>query len=64
MVSDDGAGASGIKIRSLNSKLKSDYLPEHGLGMRVVKQVARKYKYRVFFSSEEGKGFATEVVIR
>ena len=64
VISDDGAGTSGIKIRTLNSKLRSDYLPEHGLGIRVVKQVARKYKYRVLFSSEEGKGFSTEVLIR
>ena len=63
-ISDDGQGANQDKIKVLNSRLKSDYLPEHGLGIRVVKQVARKYRYKIKFMSEKGQGFDTKIIVR
>ena len=61
-ISDDGVGTDMHKLEVLNSKLKSTYLPEHGLGLRVVKQVAAKYRYAVRFSSEQGSYFKCEIV--
>nr|WP_256372401.1 ATP-binding protein [Butyrivibrio sp. X503] len=60
-VSDDGQGCDDTKLKALNAKLKSDYLPEHGLGIRVVKQVARKYRYKIRFCSEKDGYFRCEV---
>ncbi|MBR6404451.1 MAG: hypothetical protein IKS48_13815 [Eubacterium sp.] len=62
-ISDDGEGADSEKIKGLNAKLKPEYLPEHGLGIRVVKQVARKYRYKIKFSSEKKEGFKSEIIV-
>ena len=61
---DNGEGADEVKIKSLNAEIKSDYLPEHGLGIRVVKQVAKKYKYSVKFSSVPGEYFKSELILK
>ncbi|MBR4994301.1 MAG: HAMP domain-containing histidine kinase [Lachnospiraceae bacterium] len=63
-VLDNGEGTDEAKIKALNKDLKNDYLPEHGLGIRVVKQVAKKYKYNVKFSSFPGKFFMSEIALR
>ena len=62
-VCDNGQGANEHKIKALNERIKNAYLPEHGLGIRVVKQVAKKYKYSVRFLSEENKYFKCEIVL-
>lgn len=62
-ITDDGKGVNSKKVKELNSRLKGDYLPDHGLGLRVVKQIAKKYKYRLTFSSEEGKNFTCKILI-
>ena len=62
-ITDDGKGVNSKKVKELNSRLKGDYLPNHGLGLRVVKQIAKKYKYRLTFSSEEGKNFTCKILI-
>ena len=62
-ITDDGKGVNSKKIKELNSRLKGDYLPDHGLGLRVVKQIAKKYKYRLTFSSEEVKNFTCKILI-
>ena len=62
-ITDDGKGVNCKKVKELNSRLKGDYLPDHGLGLRVVKQIAKKYKYRLTFSSEEGKSFTCKILI-
>ena len=61
VICDNGQGTSEQKIKLLNAKIKNAYLPEHGLGIRVVKQVAKKYKYAVRFSSEENEYFKCEI---
>ena len=60
-VCDNGCGADADRIKALNAKAKSNYLPEHGLGLRVVKEVARKYKYPIRFSSVPGEFFKCEI---
>jgi len=61
---DNGEGADKAKVKALNADIKNDYLPEHGLGIRVVKQVAKKYKYKVCFSSVQGQNFTSEVTLK
>ncbi|MCR5771393.1 MAG: ATP-binding protein, partial [Butyrivibrio sp.] len=61
-ICDNGQGTNEQKIKALNGKIKNTYLPEHGLGIRVVKQVARKYGFKVMFSSVEGKYFLSKIV--
>lgn len=61
VICDNGQGAPEQKIKVLNERIKNAYLPEHGLGIRVVKQVARKYKYAVRFSAEENEYFKCEI---
>ena len=61
VICDNGQGAPEQKIKALNERIKNAYLPEHGLGIRVVKQVAKKYKYAVKFSAEENEYFKCEI---
>ena len=61
-ICDNGQGTNEQKIKALNAKIKNTYLPEHGLGIRVVKQVARRYGFKVMFSSVEGESFLSEIV--
>ena len=62
-IRDNGKGVDSQKIKNLNARIKSNYLPEHGLGIRVVKQVAKKYRFRVRFSSEQNRYFSSEITI-
>ena len=61
-IRDNGCGVSVELLKKMNGRLKHEYLPEHGLGIRVVKQIAKKYRYKVHFKSEAGKYF--ECVLR
>ena len=61
VVCDNGHGASEQKIKAFNKRIKNAYLPEHGLGIRVVKQVARKYGFAVRFSAKEHDYFRCEI---
>ena len=47
----------------LDKRLKNEYLPEHGLGIRVVKQIAKRYHYQVTFQSESGSYFACDILL-
>ena len=62
IICDNGQGVNEQKIKALNEKIKNTYLPEHGLGIRVVKQIVKKYGMKVIFSSVEGKFFRNEIV--
>lgn len=60
-VSDNGRGVDESRIRLLNRKVFPADLPEHGLGLRVVKQIADYYHWKIVFRSEKGKSFACEI---
>jgi signal transduction histidine kinase len=62
-ISDNGKGAPQECLRKLNGKIKNEYLPEHGLGIRVVKQIAKRYRYKVTFQSDPGEGLRCSIVI-
>ena len=63
VVTDNGRGTDEDTLKNLNKKIRPDYLPEHGLGLRVTRQIAGKYKYRLQYKSEAGSFFETELVI-
>ncbi|MGN0411443.1 MAG: sensor histidine kinase [Lachnospiraceae bacterium] len=63
-ITDNGKGVSEDLLKTMNGRLKHDYLPEHGLGIRVVKQIAKKYRYKVNFKSETGKYFESSILVR
>lgn len=60
---DHGIGVSKGQLKKLNKRLKNEYLPEHGLGIRVVKQIAKRYHYQVTFQSESGSYFACDILL-
>lgn len=64
IISDNGCGVTSKKLKEMNGRVKFNYLPEHGLGVRVVKQIAKKYRYQLKFHSEEGKYFTCEIVLK
>jgi signal transduction histidine kinase len=61
-IADHGKGVTQEKLKKLNGRLKNEYLPEHGLGIRVVKQIAKRYHYKVTFQSVLGSGFQCDIV--
>lgn len=63
IISDNGVGVSDEKLKEMNGRLKFNYLPEHGLGVRVVKQIAKKYRYKILFHSEQSKYFTSEIIM-
>lgn len=62
-VSDNGCGVSKKQLRSFRSLIKSDKLPEHGLGIRLVRQIASFHHWTVRFSNNETGGFCCRVYI-
>ena len=62
-VSDNGGGVSKKQLHILQTLAKTDKLPEHGLGLRLVRQIAAFHHWRVrFFNRAEG-GLACRVYI-
>lgn len=62
-IADNGSGVTEDTLKKLNGRLEHDYLPEHGLGIRVVKQIAKKYRYKVKFRNREEKGLACDILL-
>lgn len=56
-VSDNGCGVSKKQLKSFRTSIKSDKLPEHGLGIRLVRQIAAFHHWRVHFLNNENGGF-------
>lgn len=62
-VSDNGCGVSKKQLRSFRRLVKSDKLPEHGLGIRLVRQIASFHHWIVQFSNNEKGGFCCRIKI-
>jgi signal transduction histidine kinase len=62
-IADNGKGVMPKHLKRLNGKLKNEYLPEHGLGIRVVRQIAKRYRYKVTFASLPGEGLRCNIII-
>lgn len=62
-LSDNGCGASPSQLRRFNARTKSNKLPEHGLGIRLVRQIAAFHRWRVRFQESEGGGFCCRITL-
>lgn len=56
-VSDNGCGVSAAQLRSFGRPIKANRLPEHGLGIRLVRQIASFHHWRVRFANKPEGGF-------
>lgn len=62
-VSDNGCGASREQLRAFRTAVHSDKLPEHGLGVRLVRQIAAFHHWRVFFYNNQEHGFSCKIYL-
>ena len=63
-ICDNVVGISAEILKGLNHKLNDKALPEHGLGLRVVKKIAGKYHWKIRFESVPGKGFCCSIKMK
>lgn len=63
-ISDNGQGCSAETLKTLNrsSMKKDNKLREHGIGLRLVKQIAGFHSWKVSFSENEPHGFIVSIV--
>lgn len=60
-VCDNGCGVSQKQLRRFHSLRKTNKLPEHGLGIRLVRQIADFHHWRVRFCNNESGGFSCKI---
>lgn len=54
-ISDNGCGVSRQQLRQFRGSIRSDKLPEHGLGIRLVRQIVSFHHWRIhFLNGNEG----------
>ena len=65
-ISDNGQGAPEETLKALNRKSlnKTGKLSEHGIGLRVVKQIAKYHAWKISFERHEPQGFSTIVAFK
>ena len=65
-VEDNGVGASKELLKKLNKKGYEMEKSEgnHGLGLKIVKQVASRHKWKIFFKEGERGGFVCEMILK
>lgn len=62
-LSDSGCGVSREQLRRFNARMKTSKLPEHGLGIRLVRQIAAFHHWRVCFEESEERGFCCRIYL-
>lgn len=62
-LSDNGCGVSYEQLRRFNVRMKSNKLPEHGLGIRLVRQIAAFHYWSVRFKESEEGGFCCRIYL-
>lgn len=62
-VSDNGIGIEWEKLKALRAHAKPQKLSEHGLGIRLVKQIASFHHWGVRMGNNEGSGFYCRIFI-
>lgn len=60
-VSDNGCGVSRKQLKSFRTSMKPGKLPEHGLGIRLVRQIASFHHWRVRFSNGHAGGLVCRI---
>lgn len=63
IVEDDGCGVDSKMLRHMNRPVEMKALPEHGLGLRLVKHIAGLYHWRVRFRKGKEGGLQCLVLI-
>lgn len=65
-ISDNGQGAPEETLKALNRKSlnKTGKLSEHGIGLQVVKQIAKYHAWKVSFEGHEPQGFSTIIAFK
>lgn len=62
-VLDNGCGVGRKQLKSFRMSVRSDKLPEHGLGIRLVQQIAALHHWGVHFSNNKDGGFRCRVYL-
>jgi len=63
-ISDNGCGVSREQLRYFRSSIKLEKLPEHGLGIRLVRQIALLHRWRLQFLNGEQGGFVCRIYLK
>lgn len=63
-ISDNGCGVSREQLRRFKKVVKSDKLPEHGLGIRLVCQIAAFHHWQVRFLNNLEGGFSCRIYMQ
>ena len=65
-ISDNGQGVPEETLKALNRKSlnKTGKLSEHGIGLQVVKQIAKYHAWKVSFEGHEPQGFSTIIAFK
>lgn len=62
-VFDNGCGVSHEQLKKLRTGLKPEKLSEHGLGIRLVRQIAALHHWQVRFGNNEKNGFYCKICV-
>lgn len=62
-VSDNGRGVSKEQLKNFRVFTRLDKLPEHGLGIRLVRQIVSFHHWQVRFSNNKNGGFCCKIYI-
>ena len=60
-VADDGSGVSSQQLRKLSADMQESKLAEHGLGTRLVKQIAKYHHWRIRFCLNSPSGLICKI---
>jgi hypothetical protein len=64
-IKDNGCGVTNKQLKSFKKPLfKSNPIPEHGLGIRLVRQIAGVHKWKITFFNTEYGGLGCKLIIR
>lgn len=65
-ISDNGIGAAEETLKRLNRRIpdKPGSLKDHGIGLRLVKQIAKYHSWKAEFSGNRPRGFVCTIVMR
>jgi K+-sensing histidine kinase KdpD len=63
-IKDNGCGVTKEQLKSFKAPLfKSTQIPEHGLGIRLVRQIASVHKWKITFFNTEYGGLGCKLII-
>ena len=62
-ISDNGCGVSIEQLKKFRTSMRSEKLPEHGLGIRLVRQIASFHHWKVRFFNNADGGFTCRIYL-